>query len=379
MFSILVIADDLTGAAEIAGIVLQSGLTAEVYNSLSEEDNFKSDVIILNSNTRSLTLEDVKNKIITIVDAVDFSVFNCIYLKFDSVLRGHISAEIELYCNLLQHKIINFCPINPILNRSIKDSKYYIDEVLISQTSFAQDPDFPVMHDDVLEILNNPNWHLCKVGKDFGTKGVTIWEASSEQDLVVLAGETYLNRINAGASAYFKELLKLLLINNKIKINPINSEDFISSVDKSIITENTKLYVCGSTHQNSRKWLQARPEEFVIYWDGINNNVVSYLIEKLKTHRTAILAFIDDVNEKANVLRFNMAKVVADLYSQSEIHELNIEGGATAYEILKVLNIHKMRPVNVFQAGVIRMKVDNIELYITLKPGSYSWNSHQDV
>jgi len=59
------------------------------------------------------------------------------------------------------------------------------------------------------------------------------------------------------------------------------------------------------------------------------------------------------------------------------VKELLVEGGATAAAIIKRLNINRFLPVNEFDTGVIRMKVDkNDGLFLTLKPGSYDWPPH---
>ena len=53
---IVVIADDLTGAAELAGIAFSHGLTAEVQIEFNSKAD--ADIICLDTNTRILTAED---------------------------------------------------------------------------------------------------------------------------------------------------------------------------------------------------------------------------------------------------------------------------------------------------------------------------------
>jgi uncharacterized protein YgbK (DUF1537 family) len=57
-----------------------------------------------------------------------------------------------------------------------------------------------------------------------------------------------------------------------------------------------------------------------------------------------------------------------------KIEELLIEGGATAYSIIKKINYRSFIPTEELQPGVVRMRVEGTEdLHLTIKPGSYHW------
>jgi uncharacterized protein YgbK (DUF1537 family) len=76
----------------------------------------------------------------------------------------------------------------------------------------------------------------------------------------------------------------------------------------------------------------------------------------------------------AKSLRNKTAIAVKLVFDQLDIKELLIEGGSTASAILKQLCLYRFFPVEELATGVIRMQTDNKpELYVTLKPGSYSW------
>ncbi|MCA5004714.1 four-carbon acid sugar kinase family protein [Sphingobacterium bovistauri] len=378
MCSILVIADDLTGAAEIAGIVHQSGLRAEVFTWYSNQ-NFDSDVAIVNSNTRSLTANEAIIQIREIIDTIDIPSFNWVYLKFDSALRGHIYAEISTYREILNVPKIFFCPVNPSLNRYIKNGNYWINNQLISQTSFSKDPEFPILDDNVLKILGASDWTIKRVFEDEIDNTVYVCEVLTADDINDLAVKTSSNSVNAGAAAYFKALLKSYIGENKHHNSDLNSEYFISSVDKSIISSESTLFVCGSSHKNSRNWLHKQDPQAVLYWNAKDYTVIQGIVEKIKNEGKVILAFLDDLDFDADYLRHAMAKLVKQVFINSNLRELYIEGGATAYEILNTLNVQRMLPVHVYEAGVIRMKIENSELHIILKPGSYFWSNDQVV
>jgi len=90
---IVVIADDITGGAEIAGCGLRYGLTVELSTSVNVVlPNVQLWVIALN--TRSMSGDEAENSI-TVTDShlIEAGVID-IFKKTDSVLRGYIVKEL---------------------------------------------------------------------------------------------------------------------------------------------------------------------------------------------------------------------------------------------------------------------------------------------
>ena len=115
---IVVIADDFTGAAELAGICLRYGLTTTVCT--EELINANTDVLLINTDSRSLK----KDKAIVVTERIVKQVLQLqpewIYKKIDSVLRGHIIDELKVQMQLTGKQKAFFMPANPSLGRTIK-------------------------------------------------------------------------------------------------------------------------------------------------------------------------------------------------------------------------------------------------------------------
>jgi D-threonate/D-erythronate kinase len=76
----------------------------------------------------------------------------------------------------------------------------------------------------------------------------------------------------------------------------------------------------------------------------------------------------------SEILKQRLDEAVSHLIAQCEIDELLVEGGATTYSILKYLDWNILTPISELAPGVVRMKVSKSDrLYLTIKPGSYSW------
>ena len=92
---IVVIADDLTGAAEIAGIAWRNGLLVRMIMRLTRTIP-TCDVLVIATNTRQATkakaikeTDDLMHKLSMLDSPLFF------YKKTDSALRGHIVAELN--------------------------------------------------------------------------------------------------------------------------------------------------------------------------------------------------------------------------------------------------------------------------------------------
>ena len=95
----------------------------------------------------------------------------------------------------------------------------------------------------------------------------------------------------------------------------------------------------------------------------------------LSKYDKVILA-VNSTGKKSNpvLLREKKAEIVKLIFKKIKIKELLIEGGSTAYSIVKELGWHSFMPTAEIQQGIVRMKVGGTsDLHLTIKPGSYEW------
>lgn len=379
MVSILVIADDLTGAAELGGVALRYGLSVRIGLAVPAVYH-ETDVFIINTNTRSLPASRVEPTIREVFGRVDIHAFDWIYLKFDSALRGHIYRELSLYRALFDVASVPFCPVNPRLGRVIRDGKYWVGDRLITETSFSRDPEFPIRKDNIRDILGAPDWKLIGAEQSEPNEGVYVLQVADGAQLEEAAKRTAIGRtVFAGAAAYFDRLLaeKSVVATDRSG----SSAEQISAaqatgceVGHGRALRYPMLYVCGSTHDNSKEWLSSQPARFKVVWDAANFSVEDHIVHVLQEQGKAVLALTAGLLGDAASVRMATAQLVKRVLEKCVVKELCIEGGATAYEVLKALEIDTFTPIHEWSDGVIRSKVDNIDLYLTLKPGSYPWH-----
>lgn len=348
---IVVIADDFTGAAELAGIGLRYGLRLHLCLSLEAFSKLKhNEGAIISTDSRSMSEpaalaitkqflhEAIKTKPVLL------------YKKIDSVLRGYVIAELKIQMQVLGLSKAIIVPANPSLGRTITNGKYFIDSVEITETDFINDPEFPIKSSLVKNILNEPSLEFCKATNHLPTKGMMVAEVSSTADLNEWATKIDSNFALIGAGDFFIAILE---------------KKFAKQQQSAPTMNGTFLYVVGSAFETVKKrvatWkLQARSIKHLhLYFDLVEmrDNIFLLTIQNGANSKSAL------------ELREAMALLVQELMVELKITELFVEGGSTAAATLKQLKIEQLQPVNEWSRGVVRMKFQ--DFYITVKPGSY--------
>src|SRR3954468_20381794 len=125
----LVIADDLTGAAEIAGIGHRFGLATRLLRkpATAPGDDSNEGLLVLDTDSRSQRPADAAETVRRFVDRLREQPFDLIFKKTDSALRGPVLAEVQSLATAFAKTGALLVPQNPSRGRTIRGSRYYID------------------------------------------------------------------------------------------------------------------------------------------------------------------------------------------------------------------------------------------------------------
>lgn len=374
---IAVVADDLTGAAELGGLGLRYKLKIEIATEV--DINTKADLLIISADTRSINEQDAVAKIRSITSQLLKLKPSLIYKKIDSVLRGHVVAELKSQMEVMQLSRCLVVPANPSLGRTIKDGQYYFNGEPIHLSSFSKDPEFPVTSSCVTDMLRtDKDVNVKKHYEALPAQGITVGEVEDNDDFKTWASKIDNKTLLAGASGFFTALLDSIIINREVSNN---------EADNNI--KEPMLFACGTTFHKSRsaiKELKAKggpvsymPATIITSRNNAANEIEGWgdeVVELLSTNGKAVIAIPQSETVlDANDLREKTAAVVNNILQKINIKELVVEGGSTAASIIQKQNFTKLIPVQELSPGVIRMKVEEKPgLHLTIKPGSYDWS-----
>lgn len=372
---IAVIADDLTGAAEIGGIGLRYGLKAEIVTHIPQSSS--ADLLIISTDTRSMPEKAALELTQAVSEAIKNINPTIVFKKVDSVMRGHIVPEIKVHLQVLGKSKALLVPANPGFGRKLTGGKYYVNDQLIHETPFVHDPEFPVKGSHPYEMLRVKKDEIAVLKTDAALPltGIIVGETATNDDLAAWIKKAGEDTLLAGGAGLFIALLDAMQLQKSIQSNGTPLQE-------------PALFVCGTTHDKSRakiKNLKANegPVSYMPY------HIISYatnmgvetwadeIVSLLERNKKAIIAIDESMTANSNVtaadLREKKAVIVDMVLQKIQIKELLIEGGSTAAAIINQLKFNRFFPVSEPGAGVIKMHVAGSDLLLTLKPGSYDW------
>jgi len=302
-----------------------------------------------------------------------------IFKKTDSVLRGNVIAEISaVLAATNQHRCL-LIPANPDAGRTIRDRKYMIENTLISQTSFAGDPEHPLKSDDVLDILgdfeNQPVTYCSSVELP-KAEGIYVGEVRNTNMLEEWAKKVNDSILPAGAAEFFSALLK----KRGYRFSYAEQADEWDS--------GKTIFICGSAHQNSRQWIQtaennnavicAIPDHLLVKSDSaeLDHWMQEVAVNFEQTNKLIITGAMKGRLSKEAALKMTeiFGRVIEKIIKESQLSTLAIEGGETAQAVTGILGLHTFVPLKYLGKGVIELSTGRKSPQrIILKPGSYPW------
>jgi D-threonate/D-erythronate kinase len=357
---IVVIADDLSGAAELAGAAAGQGFKAEVhtiFNSASE-----ATVIAVDTDSRSLSANEARRNLEEVARSVAAVSPAWIYKKCDSVLRGNVLPEIRGIMEGAGKKRAVLISANPFRNRVVRKGIYYVDEKPLAETVFARDPEHPRRTSVVKELLGG------------GLDGVETPDAQSEADLITAADQLDPDTLPAGGVDFFNVLLK--------------REQRERAVDDPMRGRvGVILFVCGSAAAwNAKREQEFRSDGYPVtpmptglfkreYEARWMNQWVAQTADALGRNNAALIgignAALPEIPGSELVRRLAMA--VRLLLTRLPVSRLFLEGGATAAACIHELGLSRFRAFpGAYGVGTLEPHASPGQIWF-IKPGSYDW------
>lgn len=380
---ITVIADDITGAAEIAGICLRYGI--EVAFGIDTIPKKSALVTIIATDSRSMTESEAYKTHRQLAESILKKNKNTIlFKKCDSVLRGYVLTELSALLDVTGKESALLQPANPASTRCIHNGTYYIDNKLLENTGFSVDPDFPTPSSLVKNLLlerarRHPKIDKIHTGiiKKINLDGIFIPDCNTENELIKCIELYNKKSILGGSSAFFEQFL----LKNYPKLSEIEQKKYKFSDHYLLLSGSTQpeSILFAAKLQNSNCPILVLPDN-LLEKEEIDTYLIDWIEQITKIYnenKKVVLRISNQLIEfegSSKILKTRMSNVVKQLLENTNINEIFIEGGATAYDLLQKLNWKSFSPIAELAPGVVRMQYDLDTIkHITLKPGSYKW------
>ena len=353
MNSIVVLADDVSGAAELAAIAAASGFTAEVQ--LEFDPACEADVCCVDLNTRALPEETAVHRWRAAARRIHEAKPSAWFKKVDSVLRGHVVAETIALLAVTAHPRAALVSANPSRGRVIRGGRYFVDGIPLDQTVFARDPDHPRRTAHVRELLGRTDERI-------GIPDIETLD-DVEQRAAALAGDT----LPVGGADFFAAFLRHCGVHRTAASGHLAEARATSGAD---------LFVCGSP----AAWQTGRRRDCELNHIPIfrRDTVTSAVVAALESRGCAMLAGGQELHtrETAPAALDELAEQAIAILGQTHVRRLFLEGGATARRLIEVARWNRLAAATVIETGLVALRPQgSAGPEIIIKPGSYPWPS----
>jgi uncharacterized protein YgbK (DUF1537 family) len=369
-----VIADDLTGATEIAAIGSRHGIPSAVVRG-SATPASAAQLIVRDADTRLDPPAMAAEKTARLARGLRDVGARNVFKKTDSVLRGPVVAELEALADTLEFRRVILAPANPSLGRTIVDGEYFIRGVPLHETAFASDPHHPARSPRVLDLLGPSRALpvvLARPTDDLPARGIIVAEAASLEDTRAWAQRLDAKTLPAGGGDFFDAWL-----GDESAVSP--PSDNAKPPRESL---RPTLFVMGSVAPASRQLRElarAAGIQLLAMPDGVENSAIfarwcDATIDALTRTHIAMIVAARPPADDPRWIRETLAALVSHARTRAAFRHLVVEGGATAAAVLDALGWSQLELIHEWARGVASLRpLDAPEILVTFKPGSYAW------
>jgi uncharacterized protein YgbK (DUF1537 family) len=395
MLKLLVIADDFTGALDTGVQFSRQGIQTFVstetkvqYDQLSEE----IEVLVLNTESRHLTFDQAYEKIRMILESAKVAQVPFIYKKVDSALRGNISAEMKAILDTSDQAVLPFLPAYPEMNRVVIDGQLYIDNVLVSESVFADDPYEPVNESNVMQRLQIEAGIEATLVKDnfIPDSGVAVFDAQTDEmlwDHGKQLAEQGLLAVTVGCAGFAKILAQQLFPDGKIQDHTLAKPVVVVCGSVNPITKKQIEYV---EKKYPRISLNARQLLDATHWEEVEGQEeIAHYLQLMAEHSLLVFETCSDqttteivtygerkglsVEESRFRIGKSLGKLTRELWAQHQENTFLFTGGDTLFQSMKVLGVTGIKPLTEIKPGVVLSVIEwnGKEMQVITKSGGF--------
>src|SRR5499425_1678626 len=161
-----VIADDFTGATDIAGMLVKGGMPTIQTIGVPAKGAIPSDAVVVALKTRSIPAKDAIAQSLKALDALQLAGCKRFFFKycstFDSTDAGNIGPVGDALLDALDAKQAIYNPAFPENGRTIFFGHLFVGDILLSDTHMRHHPLNPMTDSSLVRVLARQTKH--KVG-----------------------------------------------------------------------------------------------------------------------------------------------------------------------------------------------------------------------
>lgn len=365
---LFVVADDVTGAAEIAAVACDRGFSVTFQRGPLKRP-IRSDVVVLDTGTRLLAPAPAARRVAAVLRSLPPGLAGRLFKKTDSILRGPVLAELTVCLRLPGVRRTLLVPANPSRGRVIVDGHYLINGIPLDRTPFARDPHHPRTAATVLELLTANRLTgplVClPTTAPLPDSGLVVGEAENQRDIKAWAARLSHDTLPAGGADFFGAWLD-------------------SKARRRRHPHPLRLPTGGTLLINGSPAAPRPLAPFAIRSCLLKDcsrsavtKITATLSARLERSGLAVLTTPPRVSDRRSTSAAYAAagaRVAHALLAADAFRHLLIAGGSTADAIFAKLGWTEFSVLHSWGDGIATLQPTKApEVVVTIKPGSYPW------
>lgn len=388
-----VIADDFTGASDIALTLAEAGMSVTQFIGVPNEPaeaSLQAGVIALKSRTAPVN------------EAVADSLAACEWLlkqgveqvvlkvcsTFDSTPKGNIGPVLEALAERLDAKHILTCPAFPENGRSVYQGHLFVNDVLLNESGMKDHPLTPMKDADLRRVLAaQTSWNLSHIPAQVVKRGssairealppskaMTIVDAIHDEDLFTIGDAAKGQVLLCGGSGIALGLPRNFGVESA-------TPRWVSLSGKGVVISGS----CSAATREQVATFKASNPSFEVLAEDVINGVLSaekirdWVVEQTKipiVYSSADPEVVKEAQQRfgtevaAQAIEKLFAKL-AKLLADSGVSRIVVAGGETSGSVVNGLEVKRLIIGPKIAPGVPMVRLPDRPLALALKSGNF--------
>jgi len=155
-----VIADDFTGATDIASFLVQNGLTTIQFSGIpASEEMTEAQAIVISLKSRSCPADQAVSQSLAALAWLQKQGCERFYFKysstFDSTAQGNIGPVTDALLNALGETQTVICPALPVNGRTVYQGYLFVGDQLLSDSGMRHHPVTPMQDSNLMRLMTS--------------------------------------------------------------------------------------------------------------------------------------------------------------------------------------------------------------------------------
>ncbi|EGR0635216.1 membrane protein [Vibrio vulnificus] len=154
-----VIADDFTGATDIAGFLVENGMRTVQLNGIPKQEvDISADAVVISLKSRSCPVDEAINDSVAALKWLQANGCQQFYFKycstFDSTAEGNIGPVTDALLAELNEDFTIVCPALPVNGRTVYNGHLFVFQDLLSDSGMRNHPVTPMTDSSLIRMMD---------------------------------------------------------------------------------------------------------------------------------------------------------------------------------------------------------------------------------